>query len=1025
MEIVYETLSVPNRAAELTAKRRRVAILWIDDSLLGRQWLSAVTGLLTELSPPRDDVRLRILGPSDSEGLVAALNELTNLDERLRAPDKRVAPDPRNNVPPPAKGSVEAEGLARNWNTLARLSVISANSTAPDEQLLKAARRSDPLRVRPAACPSDGQPAAQAIGEVFRQRLHEVHDGLKGIVGQELATPEPPFFLRTIATDDQLVDRLVDELFGRGLATSAGRVALIGEWDSIYARTFGETLQARLLCKGRAAKVEVDLLSYQYLRGLDGVTVEGAPKPGQRDGDSSLRVNDSAKAGDSTRSGDRNAPPVEWPEGRDQRDYLRRLVDQRMGQNDWRHPDSEIQAIGIIGGDVHDKLMIVQALRGAFQDRTVFTTDLDARLLHPVVNQYTRNLIVASSLPLALDDKLQCGVPPFRDSYQTAMFLAGRYAGAPDRSDDQEGNSGHGCAKLNTSEMEGTIHAAISNPFLFEIARDGVVELLAADGNPRTTAAHREPEARWMYGLLAGGVLLMLGVVMVLGAPGPAMKAARESWSSTATAAAARASVVVASIEAAALEFAAGVVIELAFPGSVGPAGAIVLAVAAAAFFWAFLFPGTRWVREFRAGRGLRERRWERFALQSVVFAVAVTALWVGGRSLQGGGADLHEPFAAINGASAWPSQLLRTLVIVLFAWFLDYAWCRTASEADAIEKDYFGSRGEARAQAAPSRRMAEWRRRAFAACRDATIWLWQPKAADPGKDGSIDGAGLWREYRKGLHGWPRLGRVAMWMAIAIGLLFLVGALIGGARPEIPARGIADRALFQITVIVSGLAVVLLLVLVADATVLTWRFIVLLKGGRTRYPTKTVLNFAAELGTAELQALAAERVAASPAKRGAGSGHNTLLDDWIDARMLAEHTAVIGPLIIFPFILVAFMIVARNHLFDNWQMGASILVMFAGFVLWSLAMAALLNYGAETARRLALERMQADLLWLKGAGPRYAKLADQFGGLIDQVRTMRKGAFAPFFEQPLIKAVLVPLGGAGGIQLLDRLVFGF
>ena len=111
MEIVYETLSVPNRAAELTAKRRRVAILWIDDSLLGRQWLSAVTGLLTELSPPRDDVRLRILGPSDSEGLVAALNELTNLDERLRAPDKRVAPDPRNNVPPPAN-SVEAEGLA-------------------------------------------------------------------------------------------------------------------------------------------------------------------------------------------------------------------------------------------------------------------------------------------------------------------------------------------------------------------------------------------------------------------------------------------------------------------------------------------------------------------------------------------------------------------------------------------------------------------------------------------------------------------------------------------------------------------------------------------------------------------------------------------------------------------------------------------------------------------------------------------------------------------------------------------------
>jgi hypothetical protein len=320
---------------------------------------------------------------------------------------------------------------------------------------------------------------------------------------------------------------------------------------------------------------------------------------------------------------------------------------------------------------------------------------------------------------------------------------------------------------------------------------------------------------------------------------------------------------------------------------------------------------------------------------------------------------------------------------------------------------------------------LSDWRRRAFAACRDATIWLWQPKAGVPDRDGSIDGAGLWREYRKGLHGWQRLGRLVFWMVIAIALLVLVSALIGGSRPEIPARGLADRTLFQITMVVSGLAVMLLLVMVADATVLTWRFISLLKRGRTRYARKTVRKFAAELGTDELKALAEERVAVRAVDRGGAAGRNTLLDDWIDMRMLGEHTAVIGPLIIFPFILVALMIIARNHLFDNWQMGTNLLVMFAGFILWSLAMAALLNYGAEAARRLAMERMQADLLWLKGAGPRYAKLAEQFDGVIGQVGALRQGAFAPFFEQPLIKALLVPLGGAGGIQLVERFVFGF
>jgi hypothetical protein len=288
----------------------------------------------------------------------------------------------------------------------------------------------------------------------------------------------------------------------------------------------------------------------------------------------------------------------------------------------------------------------------------------------------------------------------------------------------------------------------------------------------------------------------------------------------------------------------------------------------------------------------------------------------------------------------------------------------------------------------------------------------------------AVDGSGLWREYRNGLLGWPRLARVALWIALSIGAIFLVSGLVGGARPEIPARGIADRTLFGVTLILSGLLVLCLLVVVADTTVLTWRFITLLKCGRTVYPKDTVERFAAELGSRSLQSEASKRVAARAVDRGGGSGRNTLLDDWIDARLLGEHTAAIGPLIIFPFILVGLMIVARSRLFDNWQLGSSILIMFAGFVAWSLAMAALLNYGAEIARRLALERMQADLLWLKGAGADYAPLAEQFPGLIEQVRNLRQGAFAPFFEQPLVKALLVPLGGAGGVQLLDLVMFG-
>jgi len=83
----------------------------------------------------------------------------------------------------------------------------------------------------------------------------------------------------------------------------------------------------------------------------------------------------------------------------------------------------------------------------------------------------------------------------------------------------------------------------------------------------------------------------------------------------------------------------------------------------------------------------------------------------------------------------------------------------------------------------------------------------------------------------------------------------------------------------------------------------------------------------------------------------------------------------------------------------------------------------MLNISAEIARRTALEAMRSDLMWLQGSGEKYRLLAERFPSLIVQVEQLRKGAFAPFFEQPLVRAVLVPLGGAGGLQLLELLSF--
>ncbi len=43
------------------------------------------------------------------------------------------------------------------------------------------------------------------------------------------------------------------------------------------------------------------------------------------------------------------------------------------------------------------------------------------------------------------------------------------------------------------------------------------------------------------------------------------------------------------------------------------------------------------------------------------------------------------------------------------------------------------------------------------------------------------------------------------------------------------------------------------------------------------------------------------------------------------------------------------------------------------------------------------------------------------GELIDEIRGLKKGAFAPLPEQPFIQAVMVPSGSVGLLAILQRL----
>lgn len=962
--VPYETLSARGS--------KHVLVLWIDDRVLGQRWLSALTGMLKDIIPFERTIRIRILGPDRSEGLATGLKDLVALVAEAHA-------------------SSDLEAWRQSLNLLSAIQIVSPHATTPYDQLLGFID-SDRERGCLAQSRSTEEAFEHCLAQVYREsiRVPETND-----FGRT--------FFSTIATDASPVASLIAELRTRGLGQNGPQdIVVVAEWDSLYARTFDKLLQREL--RNRDATTNLGLRKYYYLRGLDG-RVPGDDQAKNTVSEAAGNEN-SAEFLTGAANKKQKASPIEWPEGTDQRDYLRQIVQKikEQEQTDGRR----IGAIGIVGRDLHDKLLLVQALRSAFPESQLFTTDLDSRLTHPTVNRYTRNLIVASSLPLDLGPDLQCGVSPFRDSYQTAMFLAARYAVASD----------HGCQD-KSSDLRTQINNILASPRLVEIARDGFVGL-----HLQRTLSSEERSVRFHSALAFFLIVSAVAFLMIVLFPGPAMRKAGQRLVSEGGLPSFDSPKMIANLagfQVAALGFAIGVVIELALPSGAGLPGVVTMAVGAPIVFWLFVYPGAFWTKRNAPQTLIYGDRvsWAPAAIRIIGTTAAfffLVAVMIFIRQRLGDTQDAITPFALFSGVSAWPSLMMATLGIVLFAWYLDHVWSTSTFGAQWIRSRYFFDGVAPRPQATTEATQGSSKVARF--LRDCLV----PRRLLILPDGSLDGTALWSAYESRLQAWKRLARALAGLALILVVLNIVHVLAGDTPASIPARGLSDRQLIFWTLAIYSFLVLLLLMLVSDVMIQSWRFIRLLGRGRTVYPTATVRRFASELGPA-LKDRAAERVHARYEERGQPGGRNSLLDDWIDVQLIGQHTAIVGRMIIFPFIVLTLLIVSRSQWFDNWHIGTLGLVSFACLIAWSIGVTVLLNTAARTARHRSIERMEKDLLWLQGAGRNYKGLAEQFARLVDHARGSREGSFAPFLDQPSVQALLVPLGGAGAAQILEYLMF--
>lgn len=839
----------------------------------------------------------------------------------------------------------------------------------------------------------------------------------------------------------------------------SNRVAIIAEWDSFYSRALIESFKARVAMRAgvlpeddpspnpvpvlsTVARLELDqwVMRFGYLRGLDGRLPEKpstSPKPASDD-----------------KTGPDNAPR-EAADGNGQLDYLRRLADHIARADKKMRDEGEegIGAIGIFGQDTYDKLLALQALKSRMPTKVYFSTDLDARMLQQGQAKTTRNLVLAAPYGLTLTRALQQDVPPFRESLQSAVYIAVLAALAPQGFEAKRG-------KFDYSK------SSLLSPAIYEIGASGFI--------PLASTLDRQRPPNCSVGSLAdkGGKVRAQDIMALQCLQDPPPPAYMEvsprvqEWLGQTQA-------FFLAGPLALLLLVIGVALawwhterngQYAHEQRAGWAQRAPMAMYATAAFFAWL--ATRWWSvEFLWLAGViavlggwcqgRNRQQVKARLSGddngtthlsdggagwyvVIPALIFTLLLLWGYQHRAEltGQGLGEPMFLWEGISAWPTVILRVLAAAISLAAIAWAWRKLSVNRRVIEREYCL---EADLRGLPVTLFQQWQRYRAANRGTSGVSIQttlgrllhrillplsgsKPLLLPPDKQGSVrhkpssrDGrlprslVIFWAEHRVAGSMPARMTRVVLftWLFLVVTSALYVLLPV----EDVPIRG--DYAgVWMWTWVIHTVAFQMLVFWVMDANLLLSRFIRQLSQGHFVWP-KALRAQWATLPSGVM---------------------NAYVDDYLTVTLIAKRTSAVNRLIYAPTLVMLVLMASRSTVFDNWSAPLSsslILVLNAAILLGS---ALTLRRAAERAREVALARL--DHYLLQGTHPENIGLSSdrsaaeapgpeaickQLNLLRQRIKDLRTGAFAPYSEEPFLRAVMVSLTGLGGSAILEAM----
>jgi hypothetical protein len=783
--------------------------------------------------------------------------------------------------------------------------------------------------------------------------------GCVDFLAPRLTTPDRPLSaLRFSPNDRTIIKTLIDELCNRGLklpptkdlptcktddgdagqledadqATHFDHIAIVVEADTHFGRGLEREFLAAL-GGGIGASQPPNVHIFRYFRGLDG-------KTSHKD-EEATKSSEPASSGSSKET----TAPQERAQGSSQFDYLLRIASRVREQNDrlneaksressspfnLKGTGRSIRAVVVLGSDVFDKLAILHALRERLPQAIFATTDLDAGFLENDQLKWTRNLVLASGHDLRLHrrevlcargdgcdgskgrtgaesdkESPQRGAPPFRDTYQTATFLATSKAllYAPrDLTMDQEGNSPFECARL------------------FEIGDGSAVKLAPADRSLGSASAN------------------------VCRADPPK-------------------------------------------PPNVGDAVRL-----ATGLLFALLFGlALSWCL-----RKLAIEHWRALVVAAVLVGAYIYCI-VSVSRLPG-----EEPLHWLNGVSIWPSEFIRLTVIVLGAVLLIHARSRLREGEARIAHEFF------RQHPSTSLPHKHWLTSFLGdirACRgkgsDSMYLRVFPRLSDNVASTSVNVKDLWTDYLK----WTSLAAVAIRIFFGVACYLVLAAVLISLDPPIaPARGAASLQLDRVTAMAAVLSMLLVLVATLGRVAVSTLFLRRLYGDGTiakpsEWDDETIRRFCG--------------VSCKASK------------SYVDLMLSARMTEVVGDIVLYPFVLTVLLFVARSQLFDNWVTPWGLMAVIGLGLVLVIISALALRHSAERIRRYTVEQLIKVEMRMGGS----SNSEDEKACSPEKVRQMREvasnlctGAFAPLTEQPIVRALILPFGGAGAMGILESVL---